>query len=53
MTNKGEVVLVHFSGGSEDMLKPGLNIMGGMQPRGPRESIPGMSGILVDAGGVD
>lgn len=53
MTRKGEVVLVQFSGGSDDMLKPGLNIMGGMQPRGLRESIPGMSGMPVDAGGVE
>lgn len=33
-------MLVQVSGGSEDMLNPGLNIMGGMQPRGPRESMP-------------
>jgi hypothetical protein len=45
MTNRSEVVSVHVSGGSEDESNPGLNIIGGVQPRGLRESIPGISGI--------
>jgi len=45
MVNNDEVVLVQVSGGREEMLKPGLNIIGGIQPRGPRESIPGIPGI--------
>lgn len=53
MTNKGDVVLVQDSGGSDDILNPGLNIMGGMQPRGFREPIPGISGIPDDAGEVE
>lgn len=44
MTNKGELVLVQVSGGSDDILNPGLNTIGGMQPRGPKGSIPGISG---------
>lgn len=38
-TRSVEFVLVHVSAGKDDWLKPGLNIMGGMQPRGPRPSI--------------
>ena len=44
MTSNGELVLVQVSGGNEDMLKPGLNIIGGMQPRGPRAPIFGIPG---------
>lgn len=35
---------MQVSGGSDDILNPGLNSIGGMQPRGLRESIPGISG---------
>lgn len=50
MVNNDEVVLVQVSGGREEMLKPGLNIIGGIQPRGPRESIPGIPGIPEEVG---
>lgn len=33
----GDVVFVHVSGGKRLSLKPGLNIIGGVQPRGVRE----------------
>lgn len=50
MLSKGEDVLVQVSGGSELALKPGLNIIGGMQPRGPKDVIDGaMPGISIDA----
>lgn len=44
---------MQVSGGSDDILNPGLNIMGGIQPRGLKESIPGISGIPEDAGEVE
>lgn len=48
IVKSSEVVLVHDSGGRELMLKPGLNIIGGVQPRGVNEVIAGdMFGILV------
>lgn len=53
MVNNGEVVFLQVSGGSEDILKPGLNIIGGMQPRGLREFIPGISGISDEVGEVE
>jgi hypothetical protein len=53
MTSKGEVVFVQVSGGSDDTLNPGLNIMGGVQPRGLSEFIPGISGTPEDAGKVE
>lgn len=41
-------MLVHDSGGRELMLKPGLNIIGGVQPRGVNEVIAiGIFDILV------
>lgn len=51
MVSKGEVVLVQVSAGSADISNPGLNIIGGIQPRGLRLPIPGMSGIVDDAAG--
>jgi hypothetical protein len=48
MVKSSEVVLVHDSGGRELLLKPGLNIIGGVQPRGVSEVIAdGMLGILI------
>lgn len=53
MLSKGEDVLVQVSGGSELALKPGLNIIGGIQPRGPNDfmddDMPGMF-IVADVG---
>lgn len=37
MLSNGDEVLVHVSGGRELALKPGLNIIGGVQPRGLNE----------------
>lgn len=39
IVSKADVVFVHVSGGRELLLKPGLNIMGGVQPRGDNEVI--------------
>lgn len=36
IVSKGAMVLVQVSGGRSLALKPGLNIVGGVQPRGPR-----------------
>ena len=41
---------MQLSGGSEDISNPGLNIIGGIQPRGLRESIPPISGISEAVG---
>lgn len=43
---KSDVVFVQVSSGSELALKPGLNIMGGLQPRGPK-AICGMSAKVL------
>lgn len=59
IVNKGDVEFVHVSGGRELLLKPGLNIIGGLQPRGVNEVIAGdMLGIpdmlgMPDMGIVD
>ena len=37
MVYSGAVVFEQLSGGSEDILYPGLNIMGGAQPRGLKD----------------
>lgn len=46
--NSSEEVLVHVSGGIELASKPGLNIIGGLQPRGPKVicGIPDMALIV-------
>lgn len=62
MVNNAEVVLVQVSGGRELLLKPGLNIDGGVQPRGLSEvlgsdmpDMPDMTDILdmPDIGTID
>lgn len=40
IVNKEDVVFAHVAGGSELTLKPGLNIIGGVQPRAFSEPIP-------------
>jgi len=52
IVNNSDVVLVHDSGGRELILNPGLNIIGGMQPRGDNESIPGDIPDIVDILGI-
>lgn len=52
MSNNGELVLVQVSGGNDDMLKPGLNSIGGKQPRGLR-TFMGASGDPEDVGAAD
>ena len=53
-----DVVFVQVSGGSELAFRPGLNIIGGLQPRGPK-AICGISDMVlmvkssVPAGVVD
>jgi hypothetical protein len=41
IVNRADVVFVHVSIGRELLLKPGLNIIGGVQPRGVNEVIAG------------
>lgn len=59
IVSTADVVFVHVSGGRELLLKPGLNIMGGVQPRGDNEVIADdmfdMFGMLdmLDMGIVD
>lgn len=54
IVNKADVVFVHVSGGRELLLKPGLNIMGGVQPRGDNEVIADdMLDMLLAMGIVD
>lgn len=42
-------MFVQVSGGKELMLKPGLNIIGGLQPRGPKDMLdmPDMDIVLA------
>lgn len=52
--NKADVVFLHVSGGRELLLKPGLNIMGGVQPRGDNDVIADdMLDMLLSMGIVD
>lgn len=54
IVSKADVVFVHVSGGRELLLKPGLNIMGGVQPRGDNEVIADdMLDMLLGMGIVD
>ena len=48
IVNNSDVVFVQNSGGRELILNPGLNIIGGMQPRGVNEFIPGGIPDIVD-----
>jgi len=43
-------VLVHVSGGRELALKPDLNIIGIVHPRGPREVISGDMVVVIEMG---
>lgn len=47
-------MFAHVSGGSELTLKPALNIIGGMQPRGVSEPIPCVLDIdaMLDIGAI-
>jgi hypothetical protein len=52
--NKADVVFLYVSGGRELLLKPGLNIMGGVQPRGDNDVIANdMLDMLLSMGIVD
>ncbi|THC91827.1 hypothetical protein EYZ11_008720 [Aspergillus tanneri] len=53
MVSKGEDVLVQVSGGRESTLKPCLNIIGGIQPRGLNEIIDGDIPDIVIVAGID
>ncbi len=44
---------MHVSGGRELLLKPGFNIMGGVQPRGDSEVIADDMFDMLDMGIVD
>lgn len=53
IVNKADVVFVHVSGGRELLLKPGLNIIGGVHPRGDNEVIAGDILVMLDISIVD
>ena len=52
--NKEDVVFTHVAAGSELALKPGLNIIGGVQPRALSEPIPCVLEIdaMLDIGAI-